>query len=456
MSHQLLLRGGTIVTESGEERADLAIDEGRVSAILPRDTGNAAEIVDVSGKYILPGVIDPHVHYGLGNGLDDWRTETRSSALGGVTSAFSFLMAGTSYLPLIDEVVEHAARESHIDYGLHLVAGTQLHLEESAEYAKRGITSYKYFTSFRGDEGAYLQIPGTDDGFLYEYLEAVSQYDVGLACVHAENIEVVWKLRDRLQAAGRDDLLAWSESRPPCVEAEAALRAIIYARQFNVRLYLVHISSAMAVDEVRAQRTRFPDQVVYAETCPHFLTHHQGMALGSLGKVNPPLRTQADIEALWSALADGTISTVGSDHVARRRAAKTGNIWTSSAGFPGSGAILPVLLSEGVARRRLTLPRVVALTSANPARALGIFPMKGSLEVGADADVTVVDLDLERKVDALNTFQSHSDYSLYDGMTMRGWPILTMVRGRKVMEQGQLVGPPGYGKYISRAADIRS
>ena len=451
MRYALVLRGGTIVTETGERVADLAIDDGRVAAVLSPGQGDGREIIDVRGKHLLPGLIDPHVHYGLGNGLDDWDTETRSSALGGVTTAFSFLMSGQSYLPLIDEALAVAGTKAHIDFGLHVVPSAAVHLEEMDAYVERGITSFKYFTSFRGDEGAYLKVTGTDDGFLYEYLERVARYEKGLACVHAENIEVVWKLRARLQAAGRDDLAAWDESRPAFVEAEAAHRAMAYARETGAPLYLVHMSSAVSLDEIRSWRARHPDAVVYAETCPHFLTHHKELPLGALGKINPPLRSRADVEAVWAGIADGTVDTIGSDHVARRKEKKAGSIWTASAGFPGSGAILPVLLSEGVRKRGLPLTRVVALTSANPARALGLHPRKGSLEVGADADVAVVDLDLAREVRP-EVFGSYADYSLYDGWTLRGWPVVTIVRGRIVMLDGTVVGPKGYGRYVARSS----
>lgn len=452
MTYDLILRGGTIVTESGAFTADLAVHSGRIAGILTPGDGESREAIDVRGKHVLPGVIDPHVHYGLGNGLDEWASETRSSALGGVTSAFSFLMSGTSYFPLIEETLRAAEAKAHIDYGLHVVPSAPIHLDELDGYIERGITSFKYFTSFRGDEGAYLQVTGTDDGFMYEYFERVAERAGGLACVHAENIEVVWRLRSRLQAAGRDDLAAWDESRPASVEAEAAHRAMVYARETGARLYLVHVSALATLDEIRSWRRRHPDVTVYAETCPHFLTHDRDMPLGALGKINPPLRSRAEVDAVWAGVLDGTIDTVGSDHVARRKEKKSGSIWKSSAGFPGSGAILPVLLSEGVHRRGLGLPRLVSLTSGNAARALGVYPRKGSLQPDADADVVIVDLSLEREV-RHEMFGSYADYSLYDGWTMRGWPVLTMVRGRVVMKDGQIVGDPGHGRYLSRSSD---
>jgi dihydropyrimidinase len=451
MPYDLILRGGTLVTECDEQRADLAVADGKVAAILRAGEGEARTVIDVAGKHVIPGVIDPHVHYGLGNGLSEWETETRSSAIGGVTTAFSFLMSGQGYVPMIEEAVRTASETAHIDYGLHAVPCAPVHLAEMDSYVDLGITSFKYFTSFRGDEGAYLNVTGTDDGFLYEYLERIAGFAQGLACIHAENIEVVWRLRARLQAAGRDDLRAWDESRPASIEAEAAHRAMVYAREVGARLYLVHMSSQQSLDEIRDWRARHREAIVYAETCPHFLTHHKDMPLGPIGKINPPLRSADEVEAVWRGLFDGTVDTIGSDHVARRKDKKAGSIWKSSAGFPGTGAILPVLLSEGVHKRGLPLTRVVALTSANPARALGIYPQKGNLRVGADADIAVIDLGLERRAGP-ETFASNADYSLYDGWVLRGWPIRTFVRGYEVARDGAVVGSPGYGKYIRRSS----
>lgn len=453
MAVELLIQGGTLVVpDEGLIRADLLIQDGRIVGLrAPEAESSAERVIDATGRYVFPGLIDPHVHIGLANGLDDWETETRSAAAGGITTLFSFLMSGESYLPLIEEARAAADRLAHVDYGLHLVPCAPVHLDELDRYvAEAGITSFKYFTSFRGDEGAYLGVQGTDDGYLYDYLGRVAGYPGGVACVHPENVEIVWRLRERLQRAGRDDLAAWDESRPAAVEAECVYRALFYAEQAGCPLYLVHLSSALALRELRAWRGRFPGARVYAETCPHFLTHTAQMPLGSLGKINPPLRSAPDVEALWAAVADGTIQTIGSDHVPRRREKKRGSIWTASAGFPGTGAILPVMLSEGVHKRGLPLQRVAQLCAANPARIFGCYPQKGSLQVGSDADVTIVDLGLERRVSP-ETFRSYADYSLYDGWTLKGWPVLTLVRGRVVMEDGEIVGQPGHGQYVARA-----
>jgi dihydropyrimidinase len=188
---------------------------------------------------------------------------------------------------------------------------------------------------------------------------------------------------------------------------------------------------------------------VLLETCPHYLTHTLDDDLGTIGKANPPLRTREDVDALWEGLADGTIEVVGSDHVPRKRATKEKGIWQASQGFPGTATILPVLLSEGYHKGRLDLQRIARVVAANPARIFGLAKRKGDIFVGADGDLTVVDLERVREVRAAE-LGSFSDYSLYEGWKLKGWPTHTIVRGTVVMEEGRIVGPAGHGRYLRR------
>ena len=451
----VIANGQVVFPRQGIHRVDLGVKDGRIAAVLDPGIGrhDAAATIDAGGRHVLPGLIDPHTHFGLAAGLADWETESRAAAVGGVTTVLSFLMSGEPYDEDYRKTREAADRLSYVDYGLHVCPCTPQHLEDLPRYmSEYGISSYKYFTSFRGSEGHYLGIQGTDDSYLYRYLRLVGRYDGAIACLHTENIEVVWTLRKELQDAGRDDLPAWDESRPDWVEADCVHRGILFARQTGTPLYIVHLSAALCLDEVRSARRRWPDVPIYVETCPHFLTHTSESPLRphTLGKINPPLRHAADVQALWGGLLDGTVDTIGSDHVARRKEKKAGSIWTSAAGFPGSGAILPVLLSEGFHKRGLALERIVELTSYNPARIFGLYPRKGSLAVGADADLVIVDLELTKVGDPA-VFQSYADYSLYDGRTLKGWPVLTMARGEVVIRDGQVVGRQGRARYLPRA-----
>lgn len=452
MRFDTVVKGGRVVLPGqGVISADVGVQGGRVAALVrPSEPLDAARVISADGKYVFPGVVDAHVHLGFVSLEEEWRTESRSAALGGVTTFVPFLLQSTSYLDTFQKDVDMGQRESVIDFSFHFSAAAETHIREIDTYVNSfGVPSHKLYMSFRGDEGAYLGVAGTDDGFLYEFLEKLGSHPEGVAVIHPENIEVVWRLRKRLQESGAEGLLAWHLSRPPFVEAEATHRCVYFGGLTKCPIYLVHMSSREAVE--MALRMRAMGHRLFLETCPHYLTHTHDTPIGSLGKVNPPLRTADDMEYLWEAIANGTIDTVQTDHNARRRDKKQGSIWKASAGFPGLATLLPVMLSEGFHKRKLSLTRIAEIICSNPARIFGLTPRKGAVQVGADADLVIVDLDLERNVQPA-MLGSYSDYSLYEGQTLKGWPVLTMVRGEVVMKDGQVVGKHGYGRFHRRVA----
>ncbi|PRY70514.1 dihydropyrimidinase [Glaciihabitans tibetensis] len=445
----LVIRGGTLVRpRETPVLGDVAVRDGRIAAIFePGQSIEATEEIDATGLHVFPGSIDPHCHIGLGGGMDEYATDTGAAALGGVTTMMYMLSNGDSYLPMLE--AHHAAADavSKVDFGFHVTLMTDEHLAELDEIKARfGLRSFKYYMHFRGDEGKYLGVEGTHDGKLFEILSAVGANE-DLLLVHAENPEVVWVLRDKLVAEGRDDLSAWDEARPPFVEAEAVRRVAYFANTVGCDLYLVHLSTKDSLDQVRAARAELSDLTISVETCPHYLTHDVDYPRGLVGKVNPPLRQPDQPEAIWTGLADGTIDTLGSDHVGRRLSAKEGTIWSASAGFPGAPTTLPVLLSEGYHKRGLPLERIAELTSKRPAELLRLTDSKGDIAVGLDADFSLVDLTFERTPTAewLGTW---SDYSLYEDMPLTGWPRHTILRGETVVRDGVLVGAPGAGHYV--------
>ncbi len=452
MPFDTLIRGGDVVLPygGGLQHIDLAITNGRIAAHLePGVDADAAEIIDASSHVIFPGVIDPHTHLNLGDPETAFGTETRAAALHGITTILHFLMSNDPYEGEYRQYREWGDAQSLIDYGLHAVISTREQLGEIDKYVDEfGVTSFKFFMSFRGEEGAYIGLPPIDDGLMYEVLEKLGQRPGTVLCIHTENIEVVWSIRKRLEESGRDDLKAWHESRPPFTEAEAAARAMLFGRETNSIPYIVHTSTAETLAAVRSFRR--DGGSVYIETCPHYLSHTYDSPVGTLGKQNPPLRGLDDREALWEAIADGTIDTIGSDHAARLSDRKRGTIWSASPGQPNMPMILPVVLSEGVRARGLSLDRAAEITSANVARIFGLWPQKGSLHVGADADIAIVNLEESRTVTAAG-LQSRADYSIYEGMRLTGWPVRTLIRGKTVSANGQVVASPGDGRYIYRA-----
>jgi dihydropyrimidinase len=239
-----------------------------------------------------------------------------------------------------------------------------------------------------------------------------------------------------LRTAGRDDLHAWNEQSPDFLEAENVHRACYFAGKVGCPINIVHLSSREALDEVRRHRRRTATPI-HVETCPHYLLLDDASPAGVLAKVNPPIRGRADVDAMWEGILDGSIDTVGTDHVPRKRSTKEGKgIWGSSNGFPGVATMLPILLSEGHHRRGVAPERIAAVLAGNAAR---IYRManKGALAVGYDADLAIVDPQLERVVDP-GTLESFADYSPYEGMTLTGWPVATYVRGRKVAADGAI------------------
>jgi dihydropyrimidinase len=269
--------------------------------------------------------------------------------------------------------------------------------------------------------------------------------------LHAENPAICSEAMRKAKEKGLQGLKAWSECRPPSSEAESIAKVSALGRKFGgANMYFVHIGSTASLDTILAQREKGISNY-YIETCPHYLTHT--IDFGSLtGKVVPPLRLKSDLQSMWSALRNGIIDTIGTDHVANRLEMKMGqgDIWSALAGFPGIATMLPVLLSHGVNQDRISMERVAEVTSYNTARIFGMYPKKGTIQSGSDADLTIVDLDLEKRVTP-ELLQSYSDYSIYEGHRLRGWPIMTIVRGRVVMEDGQVDSNAlGHGQFVPR------
>lgn len=455
MTDSLLISGGTVVRSGrAPEAADIVVRDGRIAELAAPGSVRAdagTEHVDARGLHVLPGVIDLHTHLGAGNGLAEYDSESGAMALGGVTTAFNILADGGSYAPLLAANLDAARAASRIDFGFHLTLMSRGHLEElPALRDEYGLRAYKYFMHFRGDEGKYLGVEGTDDGKMYEILEAVAALG-DLLFVHAENPEVVWALRDRLQTDGRTDLVAWDEARPPFVEAEAVRRVAYFAQELGTRVYLVHISTAESLDQVRSARADFPALQLAVETCPHYLTHTRDFEGGIIGKVNPPLREGHHRDALWQAVADRVVDTVGSDHVSRKRATKEGTIWTASAGFPGSPTLLPALITHGHLGRGIPLERIAEVTSSRPAQLLDLADRKGDIALGFDADLALIDLEAERVADPA-WLRTNSDYSLFGSEPLRGWARHVFLRGRPVVQNHEIVGAPGSGRYVRDGA----
>jgi len=459
MAHDAVITGAHVVTPVGVVDRNVVIDGGKVSAITSGEP-QASRRIRADGLVCLPGVIDTHTHYGVYTPIDRAGvTESRAAALGGVTTMMRMLRRGDAYSASLAPQLEASSRAHHVDYAVHASIFTKEQAAEIDEVSMAGVSSFKLYMNLAGEVGhVHMDLdPGeagprmarvnVDDTLVADVLRRVSRTGLPV-CVHAEDAESCACAMRESREAGNDGLRAWSESRSPDYEAAAIARVCAEARRVGCTMYLVHAGSARAIGQARVERAR--GTRLRVETCPHYLAlSHEGRG-DHLAKVMPPVRSRADVEAVWAAVARGDIDTVGTDHVANTRAEKLrgGDVWGALAGFPGVGTLLPMLLSEGLNRGRLGLEALARLTSGNAARIFACDHSKGAIAEGMDADIAIVDTRLERQVEA-GDLGGHSDYSAYEGMRLRGWPVMTIVRGEAVAEGREVTGRAGHGRLVS-------
>lgn len=447
----LRIANATVVLPDGARKADIIVQDGRIADIVdPARSVETSSVVDMSGLHVLPGVVDPHVHLGpnitFPQSPEDVVPEARSAAAGGVTTMIAYLMSPQPYGEVFSVANEVMAQNSPVDYGFHFCIVTRDQLDSVPDYVRDlGVSSFKFFMNFRGEEGAYLGLPGNDDGFLFDLLETCGANGAMLD-PHAENIELIWRLREKGLKTGTTDLDSWNLARPAYVEAEALNRLAFLAKVTGASVYAVHTTSALALDVLK--QGRLGHENIFVETCPHYLTLDVDSPCGTYGKVNPPLRTKEDREALWQAVSDGSVDTIGSDHVPRHRSFKEKDIWSASAGFSGLENLLPTLLSSGHAERGLSLERIADISSTRPAKLFGLFPQKGVIRVGSDADFAIVDLKETYEIKAESQF-SASAYTPWEGWKMTGRVRHTFLRGQRVFSVDEEFGAPT-GKFIAR------
>ena len=446
----VIMNGNLVIPTQGIMKGSIGIKDEKIAMIS--DSPNltkAKETIDAEGKYVFPGVIEPHVHFGLGSKLDeDLITETRSAATGGITTVITYYRQIEPYDDFVDEFVRLGQERACIDFSLHLGVSSEEHISSIPKFcAEYGISSYKFMMVFKGEDAKKAGAAEMNDGVFYDALQKIKTIDGVLPCIHAENIELIWSLRKRIMDQGRTDPLAWAESRPDFTEADFVRRALFLAELTDCPLYIVHTTSKAALDEVMLAREHYSK--IFVETCPVYLTHTKEMMEDNMMKVAPPLRSKKDNEALWGGIRDGCIQTVGSDHLALKKESKSGSIWEASMGISGTATVLPSLLSEGYHKRNISLERIAEVTSYNAARIFNLYPRKGNIQVGFDADLAIVDLELEKNV-THEMLNSASDFSIYEGWNLKGWPVSTIVRGKMVMQDGEIVGRKGYGKFIER------
>jgi allantoinase len=456
MKADLYLKNGLIVTEDTTFEGGVVVQQGRISQLVSGNVAlDAEEIIDLQGKVVLPGLVDDHVHFNE-PGREHWegyRTGSMAAAAGGVTTVLEMPLNATP--PTIDRSKllrkrEAARREAVVDYA-HWGGLVDNNLDALDELNAEGVIGYKAFLS-----NTRTDFERIDDDLLYAGL-LQTRTSGNVLGTHAENEYVTRLLGEQLQAVGRTDPAAWPESRPPFTELEAIQRAIYWARVSGGNLHIVHVTIAAGIRA--AAQAKCEGVNVTVETCPHYLffDHDDFVRIGPAAKCAPPIRSRDEVEALWECVLEDLVDTIASDHSPCPWSDKEpgfDNIWKAWGGISSIQSTLPVMLTEGVHKRGLPLPALARLMAANPARIFGLYPQKGTLRPGSDADLVVVDMDKEWTLSVDDLFYKNK-HSAYVGCSFQGAVEQTIIRGVTVYRDGQITVEPGFGQLLRRGYPYR-
>ncbi|AZU62113.1 allantoinase AllB [Neobacillus mesonae] len=456
----LILKNASIPQGDRQVLTNILVDEGKIVGFT-NDINflHADKMIDIEGKLVVPGCIDPHTHF-MDPGFthrETFETGHRSAAAGGLTLHIDMpccsvpsVRDGESFFKKLNPIKEKA----YIDYcfwgGMTGEDAREGWLDNIYPQIEQGVVAFKVYMT-----PSVPTFPKVSDGEMFEIFRKIAPTGLPIG-VHAENYDICTFNTERLKKEGRQDGPAWAEARSSLAEKVAIELIISYAEAVDARVHVVHMSTKEGVELVRRAKER--GIKVTAETCPHYLMLNAKDSMterGTFAKIAPPLRGKEDNEAHWQALADGTIDFVGTDHapyeIATEKDAPDSDIWNSFPGIPGVETMVPILVSEGLNKGRLSLSRFVEVTSTNAAKHYGIYPKKGALEIGSDADFTVIDLNREYEIDEQQT-ESMAKYNPLHGLKLKGKPVQTIVRGNLIYDEdhGGIVGEAGYGEYVPR------
>ncbi len=446
----MLIRNGTLVTAEGILRADLRVEGERIAAVGDLLPYPGETVVDAGGCMVLPGLVDPHVHIALDTGIyrtdDDWLIGTRAAAFGGVTTVVDFAtqFRGQTLEEALAARLEEAHGKAVVDYALHMMV-TDLPPGKEGELGKlraEGVAGIKLYTTYRPNYYA-------DDATLLRLMRTAGALGL-MTMVHCENDAIVTESIERLKAEGRTSLREHGRSRPPFAEIEAVHRVLFLAAEARAPVYIVHCSTARAVDLIHEAARQ--GQPAFAETCPQYLLLDETAYEGPHPEwyiLQPPLRPAIERAGLWERLHRGWIATIGTDHCdyALRQKTATGSFLTTPGGLPGLETMLPLLYTFGILEGRMEWPDLVRLCATNPAKLFGLYPRKGTLQPGADADLVLYDPEPEEILSA-SRLHHVAGYTPYEGWRVRGRVRMVMVRGQVVVEEGAFRGTPGWGRFI--------
>lgn len=449
----VIVKNCRVVSSQGTIEADILVKDGRIAAISEEPlAAEAARTIDAAGRFVMPGVVDEHVHIidmDLKEVYGRFELDSESAAVGGVTTIIEMPITfpPTTTLEAFLEKKKQGEQRLKVDFALY-GGGVPGNLSEIRKMHDAGAVGFKSMMA--------ASVPGmfdaVDDGQLFEIFQEIAACG-SVIVVHAENEMLIQTLQKQLKAAGRKDLAAYEESQPVFQENEAIQRALLLQKEAGCRLIVVHVSNPGGVELIH--RAQSEGQDVHCESGPQYLnlTMDDAEKVGPYMKIAPPVRSAELNAVLWEQLAKGYIDTLGSDHGGHPVENKEGgweDIWMASNGALGLETSLPMMLTNGVNKGRVSLERLVEVMCENPAKIFGIYPQKGTLQVGSDADLLILDLEIEdRKVDA-SQFRSLLHYSPFDGRPVTGAPVLTMIRGTVVAENGEVLVDQGFGQFVTR------
>lgn len=447
-----IIKNGILVNPTDSFKADLKIENGIISMVGDQiDAEKDDLVIDATDKYVLPGGIDPHTHLAISGTLDDFESGTQAAASGGITSIINFTdpRDDQSFLENLEEW-KKKGENSLIDYGLHSIINrcNETVLKEIAKLPEEGVTSIKLFMAYRGTNMV-------DDREMYLLMKAAAEAEL-LTNVHAENGDIIdYLIKDAL-IKGHTSPIYHALTRPPSTEAEATNRALRIAEVAEAPVYIVHVTCEEALEEVKRAKKR--GVAAFAETCPQYLVLNQSYLqkenIESVKYIcSPPLRSENDQKALWSGIAEEVISTIGSDHASHsfKDGKENGvNDFTKAPnGLPGIENSFLLMYHFGVHEKRISIQKFVEITSYNPAKIFGLYPRKGNLNIGSDADIVILDPAAE-KIITQKTQKQRTEYNVYEGFKTMGNLSYVISRGEIIVKENVVIGKPGHGEFLFR------
>lgn len=460
MNWDHLIKNGTIVTAQDSYQGNIYIKDGKIAAITCEDLGGEVEeITDAKGLFVLPGLMDTHVHSRDGGApeKEDFFHSTQAAAAGGLTTIFEMPNAipAISNVKNFNKQLDNLTPKAHVDFAMWGLCLGELNNKDLAELNEAGVIAFKFFWGYAVNSETYQLVYNYDpneknviaplgDGEVYKIFEQVSKTGK-LISIHAENAALMETLTSRVQKEEDYTYEGLLRARPNLAEETVVQTAIAFAKATKTRLHVLHVSAKESVElGKRAQEEGYP---ITMETCPHFLflNNEDYDKVGPKMKVYPPIKYREDQEKLWEGIQDRVISLVCSDHAPHTAEQKDGKLWEIPSGMCGVETLAPMML-DGVSKGKISINQLVGLLSENPAKLFGIYPEKGSLQVGTDADITIVDMNKKHTIRE-EELHSISKVTAFDGFEIQGMPVRTILRGKTIMKDGNIVSEP-FGKFI--------